>query len=348
MSLVNLILCVLLISVTLVVPLTAIIVGKVKLKRALRPVEFYPPRGYSPVDVLFGYYGHNKTAHDIINPLMLYWADRGFITIEEDCKRGLKLTKLKDLTPPDFDLLHGTPRRVLANYEYEKELFDQIFLGSDVFYTLAAPSSFLDSNKEFIKKCNDKAKECRTPLSKKLYIMSTALAIGMLIIVTIICALTQGDFLYVAMVFPIVAVIFSRFAPFDGQWRYFQFIFFGAWGGIPFAAVLGFAQGFDTKFLLAAAFVVCVVVNIIARKIDIRTKKEIAVYGRIASFKTFLLEAEIARLELLVEENPHYYYDILPFCYALNITEKLKPKFDRIIMEGPSWYLGELRDKLMF
>ena len=52
-------------------------------------------------------------------------------------------------------------------------------------------------------------------------------------------------------------------------------------------------------------------------------------------------------MELLVEDNPEYFYEILPYCYILGITEKLKKKFDRIIMDGPGWYLGELRDILM-
>ena len=42
-----------------------------------------------------------------------------------------------------------------------------------------------------------------------------------------------------------------------------------------------------------------------------------------------------------------HFYEILPYCYILGITEKLKKKFDRIIMDGPGWYLGELRDILM-
>ena len=53
-------------------------------------------------------------------------------------------------------------------------------------------------------------------------------------------------------------------------------------------------------------------------------------------------------METLIEDNPDYWFDILPYCYVLKITEKLKPKFDRIAMDGPSWYLGELRDTLMF
>ena len=91
------VICALLAFATIVFPIGAIIAGKIKLHRALKPIEYYPPRGFSPIDVLIEYYGFRANTHALLNPLMLYWADCGFITIEEDCKRGLKLTKLRDI-----------------------------------------------------------------------------------------------------------------------------------------------------------------------------------------------------------------------------------------------------------
>ena len=87
MNMTLIIICVVLSAITVLFPLGAIIVGRVKRRRALRPVSYYPPRGYSPIDVLTRYYGFRANTHALINPMMLYWAARGFITIEEDCKR---------------------------------------------------------------------------------------------------------------------------------------------------------------------------------------------------------------------------------------------------------------------
>ena len=38
------------------------------------------------------------------------------------------------------------------------------------------------------------------------------------------------------------------------------------------------------------------------------------------------------KLEALVEENPHYFYDILPYTYVLNISKKWINKFENIKM----------------
>ena len=45
-----------------------------------------------------------------------------------------------------------------------------------------------------------------------------------------------------------------------------------------------------------------------------------------------LVTAEKDKLESLVEKNPHYFYDILPYTYVLNISKKWIRKFENIKM----------------
>ena len=40
--------------------------------------------------------------------------------------------------------------------------------------------------------------------------------------------------------------------------------------------------------------------------------------------------AEKNQLEMLVEQNPNYYYDILPYAYVLNVSKKWIKKFENI------------------
>lgn len=91
------VICAILSLATVLLAVIPIIISKRRLRNAPRPVEYYPPRGFSPIDVLIEYYGFRADTHALLNPLMLYWAGCGYITIEEDCKRGLKLTKLREL-----------------------------------------------------------------------------------------------------------------------------------------------------------------------------------------------------------------------------------------------------------
>lgn len=347
MSVVWIVICALLIVAPMIFTLGAIIYGAIKKARALRPVEYYAPRGYSPIDVLIKYYGHNADAHRLLNPLMLYWAHRGFITIEEDCKRGLKLTKLKALEKPDTAARFTKGQS--KNFEIEKALFDDIFSRGKTFYTLAASPAYSKSVSDFIAKARDSAKASRSGITQKFSVLSLVLSIAALIITTVVCGVSYGSPLFLAMIFPIVGIIaFNSIPGGDGLTSAIKYPFFAVWGGAPFAVVVANAP-VDAAILLGVAELFgALTVTLLAKRIDIRTDKAAALYGRIMSFREFLLDVEADKLELLVEENPDYFYDILPFCYVLDITKKLRAKFDRITLDEPSWYLGDLRDTLMF
>lgn len=76
--------------------------------------------------------------------------------------------------------------------------------------------------------------------------------------------------------------------------------------------------------------------------------------GKIRGFRNFLDLAEKEKLEELVNENPEYFYDILPYAYSLNLSSKWIKKFESIAMMPPEWYssydnsipLYELNDRL--
>ena len=52
--------------------------------------------------------------------------------------------------------------------------------------------------------------------------------------------------------------------------------------------------------------------------------------AQIQGFRNFLITAEKPRLEALVAENPNYFYNILPYTYALNVSKKWIKKFENI------------------
>ena len=62
------------------------------------------------------------------------------------------------------------------------------------------------------------------------------------------------------------------------------------------------------------------------------------VLGKIKGFKRFLETAEKQQLEMLVEESPEYFYKILPYTYALGVSDKWIKKFETIAFQKPNWY----------
>ena len=61
---------------------------------------------------------------------------------------------------------------------------------------------------------------------------------------------------------------------------------------------------------------------------------------KILGFRRFLETAEKERLEALLEENPNYFYNILPYAQVLNITDKWANKFQGIEVDKSPYYTG--------
>lgn len=71
-----------------------------------------------------------------------------------------------------------------------------------------------------------------------------------------------------------------------------------------------------------------------------RTKAGNQVYGQILGFKEFIKKAELDRLKMLIEENPSYYYDIMPYAYVLGLSDQWIENFETMHMPEPDWYSG--------
>ena len=69
-----------------------------------------------------------------------------------------------------------------------------------------------------------------------------------------------------------------------------------------------------------------------------RTKKSADLYGRIIGFREFIKTAELNKLEALVEEDPKYFFNILPYAYVFGLSDKWIKNFEKIKIEQADWY----------
>ena len=53
-----------------------------------------------------------------------------------------------------------------------------------------------------------------------------------------------------------------------------------------------------------------------------RTDEGAKTLAHIQGFRSFLVTAEKENLEALVEQDPEYFYNILPYTYALGVSDK--------------------------
>ena len=73
-----------------------------------------------------------------------------------------------------------------------------------------------------------------------------------------------------------------------------------------------------------------------------RSDDETKLYNKVLGFKEYLETVEKDKIIELVDENPNYFFDILPYAYVLGITKKWSEKFESISMKAPNWYVGSM------
>ncbi len=60
--------------------------------------------------------------------------------------------------------------------------------------------------------------------------------------------------------------------------------------------------------------------------------------SQVKGFKQFLTKAEKHVIEKLVEEDPEYFYNTLPYAYSLGVTSAYMKRFEGMAIKPPEWY----------
>ena len=90
---------------------------------------------------------------------------------------------------------------------------------------------------------------------------------------------------------------------------------------------------------LALLFCVLIVISAIcAVFMERRNRKYARELGQIFGLRNFIEKAELPKLNLLVEEDPSYFYNILPYAYVMGLTEKWIKQFENIAVPPADWY----------
>lgn len=94
----------------------------------------------------------------------------------------------------------------------------------------------------------------------------------------------------------------------------------------------------QSKLIVLLAIVSFISTLIIGSKISSRTDYAVKILGKILGFKRFLEKAEKNRLEALINNDPSYFYKILPYTIVLGVSKVWVDKFSDIVVKPPEWY----------
>jgi uncharacterized membrane protein YgcG len=260
--------------------------------------------------------------------LIVYLADKGFIKIEECSNNDIEVEKLKY----DYSSLN----------EYERRFIEALF-GSEnkVKLNSLKSTAFPDKISKITKDFNKKENRDKYILTKLMPINNVMVALS---IVAVLCStlILFLDFFVLVWLFPIIGFILLLFL----YREIFIWIFMAFWAGLPLCVIINYVSMYGNLYMLAMilGMVFAISVYILSRKTAFRTKEGGKLYAQIAGFKHFIKVAEKERLEALCNDDPTYFYNILPYAYVLGVSRVWIKKFENIGIQQAEWYNGTRYD----
>ncbi len=329
-------------------------------------VEFYPPEGFNSAELGYLYKGSAETK-DVIS-LLIYLANKGYLKISELEEHSLfaksktfKLTKLKEYDGDNenerafLSGLFNVPKSLNLSYiinlfktknqppqESPTESRDEV-MSEDL------TNGFYVTTNKILQSLNKKENKYtifeKTSLGKSLYFIGMLFAIYALITIPPVVAYGGLPSLLFGLLFPGIGFT-VLFAMVFGKTKVAVKIFGLVWGlgfgGVPWATLVLPALLVAPLSLAAYAVgLVCVFIIVMFFKaMPKRTAYGNEILGKIKGFRTFLETAEKPKLERLVMQDPAYFYNILPYAYVLDVSDKWIEQFETIGLQSPDWYDG--------
>ena len=328
--------------------------------KVVKTIEFNPPDSMNSLDVGF-YYKGIATDKDVIS-LLLYFANKGYLKISKTqvpklfgTRESFTITKLKEYDGNDWcekTFLEGLFRKrrknqspyligiqtIPSNKVTEEDLKDNFYI--TIRHILNDKKSKENQDKIFDSKS----------VRKKGSIMAAIVITFLMIIIPPF--LTTYDFIGTFFPLFIAALAISIYTYYTAK------VLEEKTKKLPsilpmtlviiivlcisFFAFPNVLLAFDSITLTGYLIgLICIIImTIFYRIIPKRTPYGIEILGKIKGFKEFIETAEKDKLETLVQDNPTYYYDILPYAYVLGVSNTWMKKFESMSYQPPNWYEG--------
>ncbi len=313
-------------------------------KTFIKP-EYEAPDGCNSLDV--GFYHRGKADSTDVLSLIVYLANKGYLKIVETKEKvvfssgsGFKFVKVKEYDGKDPN---------------ERAFLKGLFKSGNEVTKKDLQRKFYVTTNEIIKSKNSSAN--RRKIYERTAIKSAfAYVTGTLAFIFAIAPgmidYNEGEMLILALMFPYYLLTLG-FALACGVFRGHG----NPKTGVAIWVISGIviAIGLVPLWLIVLPIVSLHRVYLVGFVVDIlmyagiyvfaflmpkRTKFGLEMFAKTEGFRQFLESVEKERIEKMVEENPNYFYDVLPYTYVFGISDKWIKKFEDINIAAPDWYVG--------
>lgn len=333
--------------------------------KVIETVEFYPPEGFNSAEVGFLYKG--QVENKDITSLLIYLANKGYVKISETDEKslfsktkGFKITKVKEYDGDNINeklflkglfrkkaipMTFAQMKRAMKGIPIEEEekntnSIDEVTATDlyDSFYITMGMIRTNLNNKENKYKIFEK-----TSTGKGIFVILMIIITFLLITIKPVMEYQGIATLIFALLFPGIgfSVLFGMvFGKTPISMKIFGLVWGIGFGGIPWIMMVLPSLLVEPLYLLIYFVgLICILGMVLFMKaMPKRTPYGNEMLGKVKGFKNFLETAEKGRLETLVMDDPEYFYNILPYTYVLDVSDKWIKKFETISLQAPNWY----------
>lgn len=314
-------------------------------------VEFYPPADTTSADV--GYLIDGQLSASDITSLIVYWADQGYLTIHESTHKKLfgqrKSFYFVKVQEPDAHMRDYERDFFIALFRCgngqqvtTQQLENQFYRSVSTIKTAIIQSFELDPTTKIFSPSNRLIRGLLSFIS-----FLTLLPFTLLAIYGLLYNFDSGT-IFIAGLLTLIFIIFShslvatlatwKHQAKKGRLRNLLSISVFFIGLIIFYFYLALTNGFLVSFIIT--LISALIIIVLSFRCDRRTDLGQWYEERLLGFRDFIRATELDRIKLLVQENPHYFYNILPYAMALGVTKEWAKGFEHIAVEPPTWYYG--------
>ena len=301
-------------------------------------VEFYPPKNMNSAEVAYAFREYVTTKD--ITTLLFYWASQNHIKITMKKNDKFILTKISELDD--------------SHKLYEKELFRKIFECGD---GETVTNTDLEGNiYDAVVKSTGSVRGIFKDDKKLRVTSSFFLGFGLTLLSSLPIVLsgildgeishwTRGESYAIVFLGIAVLIVFYGILHLFNKKRYTEkgkkkatvtLVTLGVLYALIFIVLFSFTD------LPMGIIILSIIVSFsgmaMSSFIPRRTDYGREILEQIIGFRNFVEVAEKDRLEALLEEDPEYFYNTLPYAHVLGVTKKWADKFDGITMQNPTFY----------
>ena len=293
--------------------------------------EFYPPNDMTPGEL--GYYCDEEANDKDLFASIVYLASKGYLEIKDE--NGLVFEEVK--SPPKTEP------------DYIRTLYKGIFSNVKQLRKEKKTAKSKNFGATFSRQFNTAKKELKDMFwgDRAIYNENAETAQEILLVASIlpsvlisVWALYYGvEHISVAIYSfagALISLYIAKYGKNINSLKIYQYLVIVV---IGIASCLLLSCSFiDSKNWYAVPLWALSTLLTILPAINMNTRQDVRLYGRILGFKDFIETAELDKLNTLIEEDPKYFFNIIPYAYVFGLTDKWINKFESINTKMPEIY----------